>query len=57
MAASSVSVVANALLLKRWRPPKPTARVVGPAAPARRETPTLATAPVPADYPMKEEIR
>ncbi|MEO8676751.1 MAG: hypothetical protein ABI569_14335, partial [Casimicrobiaceae bacterium] len=25
MAASSVSVVANALLLKRWRPPKPAA--------------------------------
>jgi Cu+-exporting ATPase len=54
MAASSVSVVVNALLLRRWRPPPPA----GPETPKLSiDTPTLRTAAVPASYPMKEEIR
>jgi Cu+-exporting ATPase len=57
MAASSVSVVTNALLLKRWRPPKPPASFREPTSAPHAEAPTLRTAPLPADYPMKEEIR
>jgi Cu+-exporting ATPase len=59
MAASSVSVVANALLLRRWRPPKvatPSATGTFPTQ-TRVAVPTLATAPMPESYPMKEEIR
>ena len=51
MAASSVSVVANALLLKRWRPPQPKPPPVG-SVPAGS-----ATAPLPERYSIKEEIR
>jgi Cu+-exporting ATPase len=59
MAASSVSVVANALLLKRWRPPRPAAPppMTGTPSEPAAKAPTLATAPVPDSYPMKEEIR
>jgi Cu+-exporting ATPase len=57
MAASSVSVVANALLLKRWRPPAPPSMTGGPPAKSRSAAPTLANAPMPESYPMKEEIR
>ncbi len=60
MAASSVSVVANALLLKRWRPPGPPASpsmMGGSPADSRSAAPTLANAPMPDSYPMKEEIR
>ncbi|HEX9300849.1 MAG TPA: heavy metal translocating P-type ATPase [Casimicrobiaceae bacterium] len=55
MAASSVSVVANALLLKRWRPPR-AAAISGPLH-AKAKSPTLETAKMPSSYPMKEEIR
>jgi len=51
MAASSVSVVANALLLKRWRPPQPkppSARLLSAAS----TTPSLSE-----QYSVKEEIR
>ena len=54
MAASSVSVVANALLLRRWRPPRAEARS---ASEPETDPSTLRTAPVPANYPMREEIR
>jgi len=59
MAASSVSVVANALLLKRWRPPRPAAPppTTGKLTEPATKAPTLATAPMPDSYPMKEEIR
>jgi len=50
MAASSVSVVANALLLKRWRPPQPKPPPPGPPSTAN------ATMPLP-KYSVKEEIR
>ena len=50
MAASSVSVVANALLLKRWRPPQPKPPPPGPPSSAN------ATLPLP-KYSVKEEIR
>jgi Cu+-exporting ATPase len=52
MAASSVSVVGNALLLKRWRPPLPTVPI--PPAPAPEAQPALAAA-VPTTYPIREE--
>jgi Cu+-exporting ATPase len=52
MAASSVSVVGNALLLKRWRPPLPTAPTSPAPTPGVR--PALAAA-VPPTYPIKEE--
>ena len=59
MAASSVSVVANALLLKRWRPPGAATPPATGTLPSQAQVaaPTLATAPVPDSYPMKEEIR
>jgi Cu+-exporting ATPase len=56
MAASSVSVVANALLLKRWRPPR-AAAISTPTRHAKTASPTLETAKMPSSYPMKEEIR
>jgi Cu+-exporting ATPase len=60
MALSSVSVVANALLLKRWRPPAPRNIAAAPPPVATKphaDSPTLQTAPIPDSYPMKEEIR
>ena len=56
MAASSVSVVSNALLLKRWRPPR-AAAVTAPPRREHAEPATLQTAKMPSSYPMKEEIR
>ena len=50
MAASSVSVVANALLLKRWRPPKP-------AAATKSEDPPLHPAQAVTSSSINEEIR
>jgi Cu+-exporting ATPase len=50
MAASSVSVVANALLLKRWRPSLSSRQVSTEAA-------APAASPSPGRYPVKEEIR
>ncbi len=56
MAASSVSVVGNALLLKRWHPPNATAAPPPPRG-EHAKPPTLQTAKMPESYPMKEEIR
>jgi Cu+-exporting ATPase len=55
MAASSVSVVSNALLLKRWRPP--SVGVAEPATNARVEATRHRSAALPRSQPMKEEIR
>jgi Cu+-exporting ATPase len=52
MAASSVSVVGNALLLKRWRPPLSTAPT--PASPTAGTRPALAAA-VPPNNPIRKE--
>jgi Cu+-exporting ATPase len=46
MAASSVSVVANALLLRRWRPPVAVADAASPPArPVKRSAPRTAVTP------------
>ncbi len=56
MAASSVSVVSNALLLKRWRPPRAVGRDSKPRR-AKAVPPTPRTDGTSSSHPLKEEVR
>jgi Cu+-exporting ATPase len=56
MAASSVSVVSNALLLRRWRPPRVVGRHAIPRR-ARAVPPKLRTDGASSPRSLKEEIR